>query len=111
MLIKIILWIALWRWRSWNALASFSVALAAIQLFFGYVSVSAMPQTEGWPWYAVLAATSVDVALSVAIFATVGAAIVWFRGGKVEKRVSEAEIDAELARVRAEAKAREQARE
>lgn len=102
----VVLWIALWRWRSWGALAFFTLVLATIQTVFGYLSNSAAPEAAGWPWYMVLAATLVDVSVNVGIFAAVGAIIVWLRGGKFERKVSEADIDAELARVRAEAAAR-----
>lgn len=106
MIIAIVLWIALWRFRSWSFLFGFTAVLAVLLGVIGYFNNAASPEAAGLPWIAILIATLIDVALNVGIFFVVGAAIVHFRGGKIEKKVSESEIDAELARIRAEAAAR-----
>jgi hypothetical protein len=60
------------------------------------------------PAYAVALGLAIDFALNVGVFAVVGAIIVALRGGKSEQRSpSEKEIDAELARIRAEAARRD----
>lgn len=107
MIFAIVFWIALWRFRSWSFLFAFAAVLAVLVGVTAYFGNAAAPELAGLPWFAVLIATLIDVALNVGIFAAVGAAIVHFRGGKLEKKVSESEIDAELARVRADAAARD----
>jgi hypothetical protein len=108
MVFLIVGWIALWRWRSWGLLGFYSAALALLQGFFGFQTNLAAPELAGMPWTVALLATAIDVGLFVGVFAIVGAIIVWRRGGKFEgKSPSEAEIDAELARIRAEAAARD----
>jgi len=108
MIFMIVGWIALWRWRSWGLLGFYSAALALLQGFFGFQSNLEAPELAGLPWTVALLATAIDVAILVGVFAIVGAIIVWRRGGKFERKApGEAEIDAELARIRAEAAARE----
>lgn len=108
MVFMIVGWIALWRWRSWGLLGFYSVSLALLQGLLGFQGNLEAPELAGLPWTAALLATAIDVGISVGVFAIVGAIIVWRRGGKFERKAPrEAEIDAELAQIRAEAAARE----
>lgn len=103
----IVFWMALWRWRSWGMLGWFTSVYLAVRATGVILEHLDRTSAGGSPWADFPWGAATDAAIDVAFLSLGGAAIVALRGGKFEKKVSEAEIDAELARVRAEAAARE----
>lgn len=99
--------VMLWFRPSWGFLGIFALGLAVLRALISYFAVSALPDFAGQPLL-IAFAIAVDVAINVGIFAVLGAIVVAIRGGKIERNPSEKEIDAELARFRAEAAARDQ---
>jgi len=99
--------IMLWFRPSWGFLGIFACGIGILSALIGYLGVANSPEAAGQPFPVLLAATAIGVAIDVGLFSILGAIVVAIRGGKIEKRVSDKEIDAELARVRAEIAARE----
>ncbi len=91
---------------NWNFLFFFAgcmAALWAVQVILGAIEFHAE-----FPVPQVLFSGIIEIVLRVGVFLAIGALIVKLRGGKAEEKSPSAEeIDAELAKVRAENAARE----
>ncbi len=108
MMLNIFGWVLVFMRPSWGFLTFFALCitiLAAIFNLFWGASEGAL----GNP--VILMAVAIAAGIDFAVFFAVGAIIVLLRGARKDggKSPSEKEIDAELARIRAEAAAREQA--
>ena len=107
MFLLIVGWAMLWFRPAWWFWSGFSLCYAALTGFIYYVRAANDPQSADLPMEVVLLAAAIDTVVGVAIFAAVGAIIVVVRTRRAKPGRKEAEIDAELARMRAEAAARE----
>lgn len=109
-MLPIIGWVLIWTRPTWNFLFYFAIAIGVLSMVASLFLGGGMALLATEQPLTVLLALGVDFVLNVGVFAAVGAIIVAIRGGKSEERTpSEAEIDNELARVRAEAAKRESA--
>lgn len=99
--------VMLWFRPSWGFLGIFALGIAVLSALGSCVAILNAPEMEGAPLAVTLLTVALAVAIDVGIFAILGAIVVALRGGKIEKKVSEQELDAELARVRAEIATRE----
>lgn len=107
-MLPIIGWVMIWFRPTWNFLFYFAIAIGVFSLLISFFLGGGVALLATASPYAVALALAIDFALNVGVFAAVGAIIVALRGGKSEQRSpSENEIDAELARIRAEAARRE----
>ncbi|MGD9814651.1 MAG: hypothetical protein AB7Q23_14270 [Hyphomonadaceae bacterium] len=107
-MLPIIGWIMLWFRPSWGFLIFFGLCIGVLSLVISVFMLGGMGIFELVPLSEIIVALGTDFLLNVGVFVVIGAIIVVVRGGKLEKRApSDREIDAELARIRAEAAARE----
>ena len=107
MMLNIFGWVMVFMRPSWGFLTFFALCVTILSTVFN-LFWGASQGALGDP--VMLMALAIAAALEFAIFFVVGAVIVLLRGAKKDggKAPSEKEIDAELARVRAEAAARDQ---
>lgn len=109
-MLPIIGWVLIWMRPTWNFLFYYAIAIGVFSLLISFFLGGGIALLATMPPLAVVLALAIDFAWNVGVFAIVGAIIVAVRGGKSEERTpSAAEIDNELARVRAEAAKRESA--
>lgn len=110
-MLPIIGWIMLWFRPSWGFLIFFGLCIGVLSLVISLLMLGGVGVLSAVPIGELATALGADFAWNVGVFVAIGAIIVALRGGKLEKRApNEKEIDAELARIRAEAAAREQGR-
>lgn len=102
-MLPLIGWVLIWMRPTWNFLFYYSIAIGVFALLISFFlggGIALLPTT---PPLEFVAFYGIQFVLNVGVFAVVGAIIVAVRGGKSEQRSpSSAEIDSELARVRAE---------
>jgi hypothetical protein len=100
-MLPIIGWVMLWFRPSWGFLLFFGLCIGVFSLgltLFLLISAGVFDQVSTSELFVALAS---DFVVNVGVFAAVGAIIVAARGGKIERKPTEKEIDEELARFRA----------